>query len=204
MTNQKKPRNKEKTIKKIYETFFDLVLEVGYHKASTNKIAKAANISVGTLYHHFPGGKKDIIRKYFENSVETSLEMEEFMKFDLNNMQSIFKGFCTNVLKNHKENKSYYIAFRSAILSDKELSEAHKSRVYHISKNIVKNLREKTDFFKSREEERLIRGFSFIYNITNAIIYHHIVFMDLFEKDEDLIDYLSNVLRFTINYLQKK
>ena len=180
-----------------------IILEVGYYKASTNKIARAADISVGTLYHHFPGGKKDIIRKYFETSVKASVEMEEFMKFDMKNMASTFKGFCTNVLKNHKENKSYHIAFRSAILSDDELSEAHKKRVYDISKNIVKKLREKSDFFKLRVEERLIRSFSFIYNITNAIIYHHIVFMDLFEKDEDLIDYLSNILGFTINYLQK-
>ena len=63
MSNSKKSRNKEDTIKNIYGCFFNLVLEIGYHKASTNKIAKAANISVGTLYHHFPEGKKDIMRK---------------------------------------------------------------------------------------------------------------------------------------------
>lgn len=203
MSIKKKARNKEATIKKIYEIFFKLVLEEGFHKASTNKIAKEAKISIGTLYHHFPGGKKEIIRKYFENSVETSFDLEEFKKFNMSNIASVFRQFALNVLRNHKENKAYNIAFRSAILSDESLAQAHKERVVEISTGIVKELQETSEFFKSREKKRLIRSFVFIYNIINAIIYHHIVFMDLFQNDEDLIDYISNLLAFTIKYLQK-
>lgn len=204
MSITKKVRNKEKTIKKVYDTFFKLVLEKGYHKASTNKIAKSAKISIGTLYHHFPEGKKDIIRKYFENSVETSFELDKFEKFDFANMALIFRGFVSNVLRNHKENKAYYIAFRSAILSDDNLAQAHKARVIEISTEFVTKLQKSGEFFKAIEKARLIRSFAFIYNIVNAIIYHHIVFMDLFENDEDLIDYVSSLLVFTINYLQKR
>jgi AcrR family transcriptional regulator len=203
MSSKKKPRNKEKTVKKIYETFFKLVLEEGYHKTSTNKIAKEAGISIGTLYHHFPEGKKNIIRDYFEDSVEASFELEDFKKFDMTNIHLVFKGFVSNVLLNHKKNKAYHLAFRSALLSDEDLAAAHKERIYNISIEIVRALRETNDFFKSRTEERLIRSFVFIYNITNAIVYHHIAFMNLFEKDEGLIDYLSNLLAFTIGYLQK-
>lgn len=204
MLNTKKARSKEKTIQKIYDCFFKLVLEEGYHKASTNKIAKDAKISVGTLYHHFPEGKKDIIRRYFENSVETSFEFGEFEKFDLSNMGSIFKGFVSNVLRDHKENKAYYMAFRSAILSDESLAQAHKERVIDISTELANKLHEKSEFFKSIEKARLIRSFTFVYNIVNAVIYHHIVFMDLFEEDDDLLDYVSNLLAFTIGYLQKR
>ncbi len=203
MSIKKKARNKEATIKKIYETFFKLVLEEGFHKASTNKIAKEAKISIGTLYHHFPEGKKEIIREYFENSVETSFDFEEFKKFNMSNIASVFRQFTLNVLRNHKENKAYNVAFRSAILSDESLAQAHKERVVEISTEIVKELQETSEFFKSREKKRLIRSFVFIYNIINAIIYHHIVFMDLFQNDEDLIDYVSNLLAFTIKYLQK-
>ena len=203
MSIKKKARNKEATIKKIYDIFFKLVLEEGFHKASTNKIAKEAKISIGTLYHHFPEGKKGIIRKYFENSVETSFNLEEFKKFNMSNIASVFRQFALNVLRNHKENKAYNIAFRSAILSDESLAQAHKERVVEISTGIVKELQETSEFFKSREKKRLIRSFVFIYNIINAIIYHHIVFMDLFQNDEDLIDYVSNLLAFTIKYLQK-
>ncbi|MFW9830114.1 MAG: TetR/AcrR family transcriptional regulator, partial [Candidatus Thorarchaeota archaeon] len=174
------------------------------HKASTNKIAKKANISIGTLYHHFPEGKKDIIRKYFENSVEASVELNEFEKFDMYSITSVFRGFVSNVLRNHRENKAYQMAFRSAILSDETLAQTHKERVIEISTGIVDRLQERSDFFKAIEKARLIRSFVFIYNIVNAIIYHHLVFMDLFENDEDLIDYVSNLLAFTITYFQKK
>ncbi|MFW9785169.1 MAG: TetR/AcrR family transcriptional regulator [Candidatus Heimdallarchaeota archaeon] len=204
MSYSKKPRNKEKTVNKIYDKFFKLVLEEGYHKASTNKIAKKANISIGTLYHHFPEGKKDIIRKYFENSVETSVELSAFEKFDMSNIASVFRGFVSNVLKNHRKNKAYQMAFRSALLSDKTLSQAHRERVIAISTDLVDKLQETSDFFKSIEKPRLIRSIVFVYNIVNAIIYHHLVFMDLFEKDDDLVDYVSNLLGFTITYFQKK
>ncbi len=197
-------RNKQEKIESIYKSFFDLVLENGYGKTSTNKVAEIAKVSIGTIYRYFPEGKKDIIRKYFENSVETSFELEEFEKFDMSNIASIFGGFVSNVLKHHKENKAYHMAFRSAILSDSDLAQAHEERVNEISKGLVNKLRETSEFFKSREKIRLIRSFAFIYNIVNAIIYHHIVFMDLFEKDEDLIDYVSNLLAFTMSYLQKK
>jgi AcrR family transcriptional regulator len=204
MSNAKKPRNKEKTIEKIYESFFKLVLEENYHKASTNKIAKKAKISIGTLYHHFPEGKKDIIRKYFEDSVETSFDLVEFEKFDMSNTTSVFRGFVSNVLRNHRKNKAYQMAFRSALLSDENLAQAHKQRVIKISSGLVDRLKEASDLFRGIDKVRLTRSFTFVYNIVNAIIYHHLVFMDLFEKDEDLVDYVSNLLAFTINYFQKK
>ena len=197
-------RNKQEKIEAIYSAFFDLVLEMGYAKTSTNKVAEVAEVSIGTIYRYFPDGKKDIIRKYFENSVETSFELGEFEKFDMSNIASVFSGFVTNVLRNHKENKAYYIAFRSAILSDESLAQAHKERVLEISTRFANKLHKTSEFFKSIENTRLVRSFAFVYNIVNAIIYHHIVFMDLFETDEDLIDYVSNLLAFTIKYRQKK
>ena len=197
-------RNKQEKIESIYKTFFDLVLEMGYAKTSTNKVAEVADISIGTIYRYFPDGKKDIIRKYFENSVETSFELGEFEKFDMSNIASVFRGFVSNVLRNHKENKAYHIAFRSAILSDESLAQAHKERVLEISTRFANKLQEVSGFFKPIATSRLIRSFVFVYNIVNAIIYHHIVFMDLFEKDEDLIDYVSNLLAFTIKYRQKQ
>ncbi len=203
MSAKKKVRNKENTIKNIYGAFFKLVLEEGFHKASTNKIAKEAKISIGTLYHHFPEGKKGIIRKYFENSVETAFDLEEFKKFNMAESTNIFRGFVSNVLRNHKENKAYNLAFRSAILSDANLAKSHKERVVGISTTLTMKLQESSDFFKSIDQNRLIRSFILIYNIVNAMVYHHIVFMDLFQKDEDFIDYLSNLLTYTIKYLQE-
>jgi len=203
MQEKKFTRNKQEKIDKIFDIFFDLVLKNGYDKTSTNNVAEAAGLSIGTVYRYFPEGKKDIIRKYFEKSVETTMVIEDFKNLETNNIPSAFRGFISNLLKNSNANKGYNLAFRSAILSDPNLLDAHNKRVFDISKDFVKILRKSNEFFKSREEQRLIRGFVFIYNLSNAIIYHHIFFMKFFEKDEDLIDYLSNLMFFTIQTLSK-
>jgi AcrR family transcriptional regulator len=203
MQEKKFTRNKQEKIDKIFDIFFDLVLKNGYDKTSTNNVAEASGLSIGTVYRYFPEGKKDIIRKYFEKSVETTMEIEDFKNLETNDIPSAFRGFISNLLRNNYANKGYNLAFRSAILSDPKLLEAHNKRVFDISKGFVKILRKSNEFFKSREEQRLIRGFVFIYNLSNAIIYQHIFFMKFFDKDEDLIDYLSNLMLFTIQTLSK-
>ena len=203
MQEKKFTRNKQEKIDKIFDIFFDLVLKKGYDKTSTNNVAEAAGLSIGTVYRYFPEGKKDIIKKYFEISVETTMEIEDFKNLETNDIPSAFRGFISNLLRNNYANKGYNLAFRSAILSDPKLLKAHNKRVFDISKGFVKILRKSNEFFKSREEQRLIRGFVFIYNLSNAIIYQHIFFMKFFDKDEDLIDYLSNLMFFTIQALSK-
>ncbi|MCK4285491.1 MAG: TetR/AcrR family transcriptional regulator [Candidatus Lokiarchaeota archaeon] len=203
MQEKKFTRNKQEKIDKIFDIFFDLVLKNGYNKTSTNSVAEASGLSIGTVYRYFPEGKKDIIRKYFEKSVETTMEIEDFKNLETNDIPSAFRGFISNLVRNNYANKGYNLAFRSAILSDPNLLNDHNKRVFDISKGFVKILRKSNEFFKSREELRLIRGFVFIYNLSNAIIYHHIFLMKFFEKDEDLIDYLSNLMFFTIQTLSK-
>ena len=203
MQEKKFTRNKQEKIDKIFDIFFDLVLKNGYDKTSTNNVAEASGLRIGTVYRYFPEGKKDIIRKYFEKSVETTMEIEDFKNLETDNIPSAFRGFISNLLRNNYANKGYNLAFRSAILSDPNLLDVHNKRVYDISKGFVKILRKSNEFFKSRDEQRLTRGFVFIYNLSNAIIYHHIFLMKFFEKDEDLIDYLSNLMFFTIQTLSK-
>jgi len=201
MQDKKFTRDKQEKINKIFDVFFNLVLKNGYDKTSTNNVAEAAGLSIGTVYRYFPEGKKDIIRQYFEKSVETTMELEDFVNLEENNIPLAFSSFISNMLKNNNKNKGYNIAFRSAILSDENLAEAQKKRIFEVSEDFVKILRKSNEFFKSRDEKRIVRGFVFIYNLLNAIIYHHTIFMKFFEKDEDLVDYLSKLMLFTIQTL---
>ena len=43
------------TVEAVLEAGTRLLLSIGYDKASTNKIAKLAGVSVGSLYEYFPG-----------------------------------------------------------------------------------------------------------------------------------------------------
>ena len=43
------------TVEAVLKAGAQLLLEIGYDKASTNKIAELAGVSVGSLYEYFPG-----------------------------------------------------------------------------------------------------------------------------------------------------
>jgi len=203
MSKKKFSRNKQEKIDLIYNTFFNLILKKGYHKTSTNHVAKSAKISIGTIYKYFPKGKEDIIRKYFEESMETMLDREDLFNIDNNNIGDFLNNFILELYKNHEEKKGYNLAFRSAIQSDKALLDAHKEKIFILFKDIAQKLRRENESFKRIPEERLIEVFIFIYNLINAILYHHISVMKLFDTGDKLVEYLSNIVVFSLKYFIK-
>ena len=111
MSSKKFNRNKQEKINLIYDTFFKLILKRGYHKTSTNHVAKSAKISIGTIYKYFPKGKEDIIRKYFEESMETFLDRQNLDSINDENIRDFLNHFVLELFKNHQENKGYNLAF---------------------------------------------------------------------------------------------
>jgi AcrR family transcriptional regulator len=204
MTEKKFSRNKQEKINLIYDTFFKLILDKGYHKTSTNHIAKSAKISIGTIYKYFPNGKQDIMRKYFEDTMEKVFNVSDLYNVDEDRTRHFLKDFILVLYENHKEKKAYNIAFRSAIQSDKLLLNAHKERLFDSFKDAAQALRDKNEIFNQIPEERLITIFIFLYNLINALIYHHLSVMRLFDTDDELTDYLSNLTFFSLQFLNKK
>ena len=203
MSSKKFSRNKQEKINQIYDTFFKLILKQGYHKTSTNHVAKSAKISIGTIYKYFPKGKEDIIRKYFVESMETFLDSQNLSNINEENIRDFLNHFVLDLFKNHEENKGYNLAFRSAIQSDKILHDAHKEKIFNIFKDKVQKLRKTNVNFKQLPEESLIEVFIFIYNLVNAILYHHLSVMELFDTDDKLVEYLSNLVVFSLKYYLK-
>ena len=203
MSSKKFSRNKQEKINKIYDTFFKLILKQGYHKTSTNNVAKSAKISIGTIYKYFPKGKEDIIRKYFGESMETFLDSQNLSIMNEENIRDFLNHFILDLFKNHEENKGYNLAFRSAIQSDKILHDAHKEKIFNIFKDKVQKLRNTNENFKQISEKRLVDVFIFLYNLVNAILYHHLSVMELFDTDDKFVEYLSNLVAFSLKYYLK-
>lgn len=198
MGKRKTRRNRQEKIDLIYKTFFNLVLELGYDRTSTNHVAKEAQISIGTIYRYFPNGKTDIILKYFENTKDIILNMDSFMGFSEKTMLEVFKTFISSDIENQRSNLGYRIAFNHAIQANKKLLEAYQDKIISICEGMVHKLQTSNELFKLIPTERLIKRFVFIYNFISANIYHHLVIMKLFDTDEELIKYLSTLLVFTI------
>ena len=200
MSSKKFSRNKQEKINLIYDTFFKLILKKGYHKISTNHIAKSAKISIGTIYRYFPKGKEDIIRKYFEESMENFLDSQDLSIVNDENIRDFLNRFVLDLYKNHEENKGYNLAFRSAIQSDKKLHNSHKEKVFIFFKDTAQKLRKTNKNFKQIPKDRLVETFIFIYNLINAILYHHLCIMELFDTEDKIVEYLSNLVIFSLKY----
>ena len=161
MSDKKFRRNKQEKIDLIYDTFFNLIIDQGYHKTSTNHIAKKAKVSIGTIYKYFPKGKQDIMRKYFEETMKHVINASDLYNVNEDNIREFLKNFILILYNNHKEKKGYNIAFRSVIQSDKKLLKTHKERLFNSFKATAQLLRNKNEIFRRFPEDRLIQLFVF-------------------------------------------
>ena len=57
---------REETKKRIYDVAFKLFDEFGYDKVKVSDIAKAANVSVGSVYYHYKNKEAIIDYGYYE------------------------------------------------------------------------------------------------------------------------------------------
>lgn len=197
-------RNKEEKIKLIYKTFFDLLQKKGYSKLTTNHIAKEANIAIGTIYLHFPGGKAAIAAGYFDIIKNEIINDELLIQIKNKSPPEFFEYLISKNLKVYRDNKEAFLAYEQAILSNKELFKSYQDSVYKFGEETAKNIRKENKSFQEVTEERFIKSFLLIYNVIEAITRRHIIILPLFEMDEDMITYLRNLILFTIEERQNK
>lgn len=203
MVEKKRTRNIQEKIDLIYKTFFELVLEKGYSKTTTNHIAERAQISIGTVYRYFPNGKSDIIIKYFDSTKDIIFDIQDFSRIKENNLVEVFEKFIRRNLKNHKENLGYHMAFHNAIMSDKELLEKYKTNIVKICTKLARQLRSSNLLLKTIPENRLIKVFVLIFNLIQANIFHHLFINKIFDDDDYFIRFLANLVEFSRGYIQK-
>jgi len=202
--NEKNRRERKKQQKRnlIYKTFIDLLQKEGYDKLSTNHISEEAKIGIGTIYRHFPGGKAAIAKGYFEYIKDKIIDEEFFKQASEKGLSEFFQLLISKHLKVYRDNLEAFLAYEQALLSNKELFKNHGISVYEFAKETVKKLREGNDSYQNIPEERFIKGFLLIYNIIEALTHRHLAIIPMFKSDEELIKYLTNVVLFSIQYLQ--
>ena len=83
------------------------------------------------------------------------------------------------------------------------MHNAHKEKIFNIFKDRAKKLREINENFKKIPENKLVDVFIFIFNLVNAILYHHLSVMELFDTDDKFVEYLSNLVVFSLKYYLK-
>jgi AcrR family transcriptional regulator len=69
-----KQRRSKATVEAILEATSRVLKEEGYEKASTNRIAKVAGVSIGSLYQYFPG-KEALVLALVQRHSEAMIEL---------------------------------------------------------------------------------------------------------------------------------
>ena len=189
MPNKRFIRNKEQKIKIIFQSFASLVNKDGYEKLSTRRIAETANISIGTIYYYFPGGKHAIANGFFEYMVNQLFDLEMFKRIDLENLENFLFKYIENHLENHRENFEIHRAIDQAILANQEVLLNHQEKISFNIKKITKELKD-LGMYKDFPESFVFQNFLLFFNLLEAIIHRHLYINPLFTKDEILVQFL--------------
>ena len=196
MSKEKKfTRDKQQKIDLIVNTAYDLIIEKGYNKLSTNHIADRAKIGIGTVYRNFPNGKADIMREIVIRNRSNIVNLELFNNIRVSYLPKSVYQTMLNFIKFHRENIKFHSAFEQAFLSNKELFHDFKSLVEEMLIKLAKKLKQNI-IFENISERDLKDKFFLLFNVIESIILRHILIVPLFETDEQFGRYLTDLVLF--------
>ncbi|MBN2153674.1 MAG: TetR/AcrR family transcriptional regulator [Candidatus Lokiarchaeota archaeon] len=196
---RKRVRDKAGKIERIYKSFFDLVGKMGYSKVSTNHVAAAAGISVGTVYRYFPQGKVSIIQAYFDSTQEEIFDIEAIESRELLDLEGFFRRYLTGFVRVHRENKVYHQAYDQAMMENPDVLACYTRKVERFIGVIAEKLQQLHPSFKQMPVVLMERRLLLIFNVFEALTRQHLMIMPLFPTDGEYIEFLVGLLGFFSN-----
>ncbi len=187
-------RDKEGKINLILETFEELVNRDGYDRLSTRHIAKAAGISVGTIYYYFPGGKHSIAMGFLERLTQGVFDPEMFVAArDEGSLMALYEGFIRGHIANHRENLEIHRALDQAILADVTVREHNREVILMNLRSAAEELM-KQGLYREMPAPDVTGRFLRNFKLIEAVVHRHLLVEPFFESDEELVDFLSRIL----------
>ena len=193
MSQKSFTRNKEEKIRLIFETFADLVNRNGYDSLSTRHIAKAAGISVGTIYHYFPGGKHTIASRYIDFVTDELYDPNIFEKIGEKDLREFFEELIRKYVIAHHKHIEIHKAIDQAILADPNVYRRNLEATKLNISRVVTELRD-TGLYNSIPEPIVLNSFILLFNVLEGLIHRHFFIYPLFETEEELIAFLVKLL----------
>lgn len=70
-----------RTKEKLIQQTVSLIIEKGYHGTGINEILRASKVTKGSLYHHFPKGKDQLVTEALKSStIKLHLQYKQLLK----------------------------------------------------------------------------------------------------------------------------
>ncbi|MFX0071941.1 MAG: TetR/AcrR family transcriptional regulator [Candidatus Hermodarchaeota archaeon] len=187
--------DKKNTITKIVKTFYNLIQKKGYVNVSIRDIRNKAKVSIGAIYHHFPQGKVDILNEIIIRNRDKIIGIDLFNDIDESELEKSINKIMLNFIDFHRENIQFNLALEQELLLKKEIFHNFKLLIEEALVNLAKKLKT-FKVFRNISEKKLREKLFLIFNIIEAIILRHISLIPLFETDEELRVYLTNLVLF--------
>ena len=186
-------RDKEAKIRLIFETFAELVNRNGYDKLSTRHIAEAAGISVGTIYHYFPGGKHAIASRYIDRVTDELFDPGIFGRLGEGDLGGFLEELVRGYLSVHKENLEIHRAIDQAILADSDVYRRNLEATRANMSRVVAELKG-MGLYSDIHESSVVRGFVLLFNVLEALVHRHLFFYPICKTEEELVVFLVGLL----------
>jgi AcrR family transcriptional regulator len=191
--------------KRILETADGMFNRVGYADLNVNEIAHEANVSIGTLYYHFPNGKVSILMEIRKQRAE-EYDRNFAEKFDSEGLQragSFEEGlefFLRNLIEIHREERLMLAAMDSEVLSNlvsyDELAESLdvKSLMESDARQVTGILQSLIDAYP--DEGFTLKGKEVMVNKVIDVLIHRYVFVEsTFGSEGEFVDALVRITR---------
>ena len=194
-----------KAKKRILETADDMFNRVGYADLNVNEIAHEANVSIGTLYYHFPDGKISILMEIrgqraerYKKSFEEKVTSESFqMAASLDEGLEFLLKMLINI---HRDERLVLAALDSEVLSNliaydrvaesvsvKDLMESDARPVIGLLQSLI---------LMFPEEALTIDGNGAMVNKVIDVLIHRYVYVEsTFGSEGEFVDTLIRIIR---------
>ncbi len=194
-----------KAKKRILETAEAMFKEVGYADLNVNDMAHKAEVSIGTLYYHFPNGKQSILMEirrqtaeYYERRFAEKLDTERLL--ETSSFNEGLELLLKTLIDIRREQWPVLAATEIEVLSNltaySQLAESVDMRSLMES-----DARPVTDVLQALldrhpEENLTLGGREATLNKVVDILIHRFVYVEpLFGSEQEFIDTLTKIVR---------
>lgn len=157
LIRQPKQTRSMETKGKILKTALKLFCKNGFHKTTTNEIAKQASVPIGSLYSYFKNKDMillEILADYNQSFLDKiDIATNENTGFSKNNKKSWIKIIIEALIEIHNESKEFILELQALNHSMPEVAKIHNMHDMKIKERIIEELEHFKDEIKTTDLE---------------------------------------------------
>ena len=181
--------------KSILECGFNLMCEKGYYNVDCIEIAKASNVSTGTVYQYFKD-KRDIflqgLRNYSDSMLFPILEYKD-KKIQTDELSDFIRKIIKNNIKVHNLSKSAHEEIMSMRHSDPEVNEIFQE--YEIeATNVLVEIFKNNNFETKNLYEKSHLIIAWMDNLCHEVAYHKHKELDYEVMTDIVVNEIENII----------